>query len=59
MNAERPLSPLKGIKVVDFSWLIAGPLATRILADYGAEVIKVESPTRPDDMRGIPPYKDG
>jgi benzylsuccinate CoA-transferase BbsF subunit len=59
MSAERPLSPLKGIKVVDFSWLIAGPLTTRILADYGAEVIKVESPSRPDDMRAIPPYKDG
>jgi benzylsuccinate CoA-transferase BbsF subunit len=51
--------PLEGIKVADFTWLLAGPIMTRMLADYGAEVIKVESLKRPDDMRAIPPYKDG
>ena len=56
MNNQRPL---EGIKVADFSWLLAGPITTRILADYGAEVIKVESVERPDDMRAVPPYKDG
>lgn len=51
-------SALEGILVADFSWLITGPLTARTLAEYGAQVIKIEAPERPDDMRAIPPYKD-
>lgn len=44
--------PLAGLNVVDLSWVYAGPLATRVLADFGATVVKVEGPTRPDAARG-------
>ncbi len=44
--------PLHGLKVVDLTWVFAGPLATRVLADFGATVVKVEGPTHPDASRG-------
>lgn len=47
-----PSQALAGIRVVDFSWVLAGPIGTRILASFGAEVIRVESATKPDSMRG-------
>ena len=50
---------LKGLKVADFSWYIAGPSIPMWLAHHGAEVIRIESLTRPDELRGIEPFKDG
>ena len=50
---------LEGIRVIDFSWIFSGPIATKFLADYGAEVIKVESNSKPDETRNITPFKDG
>ena len=50
---------LQGIRVVDFTHFIAGPLATMILADMGADVIKVEPPARGDELRYYPPAVPG
>ena len=50
--------PLAGLKVVEFSWVIATPSAVRILADYGATVVKVETERRPDTMRTVNPFVD-
>jgi crotonobetainyl-CoA:carnitine CoA-transferase CaiB-like acyl-CoA transferase len=52
-----PSAPLAGVKILDLFWILAGPGATRMLADYGAEVIHVESTSRLDTLRVIPPYQ--
>ncbi|MDP6100854.1 MAG: CoA transferase [Dehalococcoidia bacterium] len=48
----------EGLKVLDFTWVAAGPILTQSLADHGAMVVRVESATRPDILRMAPPYKD-
>src|SRR5262245_56922780 len=53
------MRPLEGIRVVDFTVAVAGPIASFVLADLGAEVIKVEEPTRGQGMRGDMPRRDG
>ncbi|MFF9812813.1 CaiB/BaiF CoA transferase family protein [Streptomyces sp. NPDC014006] len=52
-------APLTGLRVLDLATLFAGPLAATFLGDFGAEVIKVEHPAKPDPSRGHGPAKDG
>ena len=52
-------APLYGVRVLDISTLFAGPLAATFLGDFGADVIKVEHPSKPDASRGHGPAKDG
>src|SRR5690348_14360949 len=54
-HASGPL-PLAGVRVLDFSWVIAGPTTTRYLAAMGAEVIKIEAPGRGDPGRASEPH---
>jgi benzylsuccinate CoA-transferase BbsF subunit len=51
--------PFEGIRVCDFSWFAAAPVATKTLADHGAEVIKMESATHPDGIRMARPHTPG
>ena len=58
-RSAQPGLPLAGVKVVDLFWVVAGPGATRMLADYGATVVHVESTRKIDMLRNVPPYIDG
>ncbi|MCL6644255.1 MAG: CoA transferase [Dehalococcoidia bacterium] len=51
-----PKKPLEGLRVADFSWYGAGPIAGNTLSQFGAEVIRVESETRPDGLRRVHPF---
>ena len=53
------MRPLQNLKILDFTTLVPGPFATMMLADMGADILRVESPTRPDMVRAMPPYADG
>ena len=48
--------PLADVKILDFTWVMAGPATTRILADFGATVVRIESPRRIDTARTLQPF---
>ena len=54
LNSDPSLGPLVGLKVVEMGQLIAGPFAAKTLADFGADVIKIEPPARGTDLGGDP-----
>ena len=56
---EPAKGPLSGILVADFARILAGPYATMMLGDLGAQVIKVESPAGDDTREWVPPRRDG
>src|SRR5688572_10803634 len=49
---------LKGVRFTDLTWAGAGPFCTKIFSDFGADVLKIESTTRPDSVRMGGPFKD-
>ncbi|TAJ18770.1 MAG: CoA transferase [Dehalococcoidia bacterium] len=57
-SPERLGEAFVGLKVADFSWVAAGPMTARALADHGATVVHVESSTRLDTLRHLPPFLD-
>lgn len=59
MNPPTPCGPLAGLKVIDVSTVVAAPFAACLLADHGADVLKVELPGSGDALRALAPHKEG
>jgi crotonobetainyl-CoA:carnitine CoA-transferase CaiB-like acyl-CoA transferase len=57
--SEQARGPLAGLRVLDFSIVVAGPTAATLLGDFGAEVVKIERPGVGDPLRAWAPFKDG
>ena len=59
VGPARSRAPLAGVRVIDFTRILAGPFGSMFLGDMGAEVIKIEEPAKGDDTRGWPPFVGG
>ncbi|MBL7255971.1 CaiB/BaiF CoA-transferase family protein [Paractinoplanes lichenicola] len=57
--SQQPRRPLEGLRVLDFSWVVAGPVIGRALADFGATVVRVESSVRIETARFMQPFQGG
>ena len=53
------MRPFEGVKVLDFFWVVIGPMTTSYLAEYGATVVRIESRSRPEVLRTAPPFGGG
>lgn len=58
-SAVKKLGALQGVRVLDLTRVLAGPYSAQILADMGADVIKIEQPVKGDDARGMGPFQNG
>lgn len=58
-NGKKLTGALAGVRILDLTRVLAGPFCTMLLADMGAEIIKIEEPGKGDDTRGYPPFIDG
>ena len=57
MNPTNTRNALENLRIADFTHALAGPSATRFLADHNAQVIKIEKPGEGDLLRGLPPFR--
>ena len=53
------MRPMEGLKILDFFWVVIGPMTTGYLAEYGATVVRIESRDRPEVLRSAPPFGGG
>jgi len=58
-NRQPTTGPLLGLRILDLTRLLPGPLGTMLMADMGADVVKIEDPNAPDYVRAFPPYVNG
>ena len=49
---------LEGLKILDFMWVMAGPAGSRVLADYGANIVRIDSEARMDTARTLQPFRN-
>ncbi|MBI4241285.1 MAG: CoA transferase [Candidatus Rokubacteria bacterium] len=59
LDSAEAILPFQGLRVIDFAWLAATPITGRLLAEFGADVIRVESALRIDPGRTLPPWAEG